>query len=147
MFVLATATSAVRDADNGEAFLGEVEHGFGFRAELLDGDEEADATWAGVTSDPGAGGARGATGTGLLVDIGGGSTEMVLTSHGTIVDRHTFQLGSVRLTEHELGEGTIHRCGLARRARAHVREELARAVPGSSTGSTCRSRWPAPRPP
>ncbi len=103
VFVLATATSAVRDADNGEAFLGEVEHGFGFRATLLDGTQEAEATWAGVTSDP-AMAARAADGRGLLVDIGGGSTEILLTEHGEIVDRHSVQLGGVRNTERFLAE-------------------------------------------
>lgn len=102
VFVLATATSAVRDADNGEAFLGEVEHGFGFRATLLAGTQEAEATWAGVTSDPQTA-ARAAAGRGLLVDIGGGSTEIVLTDRGAIVDRHSFQLGSVRITERCFG--------------------------------------------
>ena len=38
---LAFATSAVRDAENGEAFLGEIEWGYGFRTRLLSGDEEA----------------------------------------------------------------------------------------------------------
>jgi exopolyphosphatase/guanosine-5'-triphosphate,3'-diphosphate pyrophosphatase len=98
VFVLATATSAVRDADNGEAFLGEVEYSYGFRARLLDGDDEAAATWSGVTSDPSLA-ARARQGSGLLLDIGGGSTEVVLTSDGEITDRHSFQLGSVRLTE------------------------------------------------
>src|SRR5918992_2566391 len=38
---LAVATSAIRDADNGEAFLGEVEWSYGFTTRLLSGDEEA----------------------------------------------------------------------------------------------------------
>jgi exopolyphosphatase/guanosine-5'-triphosphate,3'-diphosphate pyrophosphatase len=38
---LAVATSAVRDAENGEAFLGEVEWSYGFATRLLSGDEEA----------------------------------------------------------------------------------------------------------
>ena len=133
VFVLATATSAVRDADNGEAFLGEVEHGFGFRAELLAGTEEAEATWAGVTSDPDMA-RRAADGRGLLVDIGGGSTEVLLTERGAIVDRHSFQLGSVRLTERflaDLGDAAYlptHADALTR-ARAHVREELQERFP------------------
>lgn len=102
VFVLATATSAVRDADNGEAFLGEIEYGFGFRAELLSGAQEAEATWAGVTSDPHTA-SRARRGRGLLVDIGGGSTEILLTSGGTVIDHHSFQLGGVRLTERYLG--------------------------------------------
>ena len=54
---LAVATSAVRDADNGEAFLGEVEWSYGFATRLLSGDEEAELTYRGVISgrslDPG----------------------------------------------------------------------------------------------
>ena len=45
--VLAVGTSAVRDADNGEAFLGEVEWSYGFTTRLLTGDEEAALTLAG----------------------------------------------------------------------------------------------------
>src|SRR3712207_3232041 len=47
---LAIATSAVRDAENGEAFLGEVEWSYGFDTRLLSGDEEALLTFRGVTS-------------------------------------------------------------------------------------------------
>ena len=47
---LAVATSAVRDADNGEAFLGEIEWSYGFATQLLSGDEEARLTFAGVSA-------------------------------------------------------------------------------------------------
>src|SRR5919205_4063929 len=47
---LAIATSAVRDAENGEAFLGEIEWSYGFRTRLLSGDEEASLTFRGVTA-------------------------------------------------------------------------------------------------
>src|SRR2546426_4956733 len=40
--VLAVATSAIRDAENGEAFLGEVEWSYGFTTRLLSGEEEAE---------------------------------------------------------------------------------------------------------
>src|SRR5712692_8768838 len=85
---LAVATSAVRDADNGEAFLGEVEWSYGFSTRLLSGDDEALLTFRGVTAgrtlEPGA----------LIVDIGGGSTELILS------DRHaSLDVGCVRLTE------------------------------------------------
>ncbi|MCW2927171.1 MAG: Ppx/GppA family phosphatase [Thermoleophilia bacterium] len=135
VFVLATATSAVRDADNGEAFLGEVEHGFGFRATLLTGSEEAEATWAGVTSDASLA-ARAREGRGMLVDIGGGSTEVLLSEGGTVVDRHSFQLGSVRLTERFLGtaehQGPIDVAAMTA-ARAQVRAELAARFPEPAT--------------
>ena len=82
---LLVATSAVRDAENGEAFLGEIEWSYGFVTRLLSGGEEAELTRRGV------GELGPAT---LLVDIGGGSTELVLG------DFHTsLPLGSVRFTE------------------------------------------------
>jgi exopolyphosphatase/guanosine-5'-triphosphate,3'-diphosphate pyrophosphatase len=85
---LAVATSAVRDAENGEAFLGEVEWSYGFVTRLLSGDEEAELTYRGVSS-----GRPPAPGT-LIVDIGGGSTELILA------DRHvSLDIGCVRLTE------------------------------------------------
>ena len=82
---LAVATSAVRDAENGEAFLGEVEWSYGFTTRLLTGEEEANLTMRGVGE-----GAADA----LVVDIGGGSTELIAA--GT---RISTELGSVRLTE------------------------------------------------
>jgi exopolyphosphatase/guanosine-5'-triphosphate,3'-diphosphate pyrophosphatase len=82
---LAVATSAVRDAENGEAFLGEVEWSYGFRTRLLSGDEEAELTRRGV-------GPLGPST--LLLDVGGGSTEV---SAGPF--RESIDIGSVRLTE------------------------------------------------
>src|SRR5918911_4420755 len=46
--VLTIGTSAVRDAENGEAFLGEIEWSYGFAARLLSGDEEAQLTFRGA---------------------------------------------------------------------------------------------------
>jgi exopolyphosphatase / guanosine-5'-triphosphate,3'-diphosphate pyrophosphatase len=82
---LLVATSAVRDAENGEAFLGEIEWSYGFATRLLSGEEEAELTRRGV------GELGPAT---LLVDIGGGSTELVLDGFQT-----SLPLGSVRFTE------------------------------------------------
>ncbi|HXK13960.1 MAG TPA: hypothetical protein VNH45_05445 [Gaiellaceae bacterium] len=82
---LAVATSAVRDAENGEAFLGEVEWGYGFATLLLTGDEEAAMTLRGVGPlDAGT----------VVIDVGGGSTELITESFRTSMD-----IGSVRLTE------------------------------------------------
>jgi exopolyphosphatase/guanosine-5'-triphosphate,3'-diphosphate pyrophosphatase len=82
---LLVATSAVREAENGEAFLGEIEWSYGFATRLLSGGEEAELTQRGVGEL--------ATAT-LLVDIGGGSTELVLDGFRT-----SLPLGSVRFTE------------------------------------------------
>src|SRR5204863_7915954 len=69
--VLAIATSSVRDAENGEAFLGEIEWSYGFATRLLSGHDEALMTYRGVTSERAVG-----EGT-VIVDIGGGSTELI----------------------------------------------------------------------
>jgi exopolyphosphatase / guanosine-5'-triphosphate,3'-diphosphate pyrophosphatase len=82
---LLVATSAVRDAENGEAFLGEIEWSYGFATQLLSGDEEAALTLRGV-------GELGIQT--LLVDLGGGSTELVLDGFHT-----SLPMGSVRFTE------------------------------------------------
>ena len=82
---LAVATSAVRDAENGEAFLGEVEWSYGFATRLLSGDEEAAMTLRGVGPlDAGT----------VVIDIGGGSTELITADFRQSVD-----VGSVRLTD------------------------------------------------
>ena len=82
---LLVATSAVRDAENGEAFLGEVEWSYGFATQLLTGDEEAALMLRGVGEiEPGT----------LVLDIGGGSTELVMLDSRTSLD-----IGAVRLTE------------------------------------------------
>jgi exopolyphosphatase/guanosine-5'-triphosphate,3'-diphosphate pyrophosphatase len=82
---LAVATSAVRDAENGEAFLGEVEWSYGFATRLLSGDDEAAMTLRGVGPLE--------QGT-VIVDVGGGSTELI-----TEAFRISMNIGSVRLTE------------------------------------------------
>jgi exopolyphosphatase/guanosine-5'-triphosphate,3'-diphosphate pyrophosphatase len=82
---LLVATSAVRDAENGEAFLGEVEWSYGFATRLLSGEEEAQLTRQGLGAvDAGT----------VVVDIGGGSTELVLADFET-----SLPIGSVRFTE------------------------------------------------
>jgi exopolyphosphatase / guanosine-5'-triphosphate,3'-diphosphate pyrophosphatase len=80
---LAVGTSAIRDAENGEAFLGEVEWSYGFKTLLLSGEEEAQLTFRGVAAEDA-----------LVLDVGGGSTELVAADGA-----RTFDLGSVRMTE------------------------------------------------
>lgn len=91
--VLATATSAVRDAANGGEFLADVRRRHGFETRLLSGREEAELTYRGVTS-------RLAAGPGTLVcDIGGGSTELVLGGPDGVVDATSLDVGCVRMSE------------------------------------------------
>jgi exopolyphosphatase/guanosine-5'-triphosphate,3'-diphosphate pyrophosphatase len=89
--ILLVATSAVRDAENGEAFLGEIEWSYGFVTRLLSGDEEAELTYRGAAD-----GRPGAT---LVIDPGGGSTEFVVGAGGEVTSRASIDVGSVRLAE------------------------------------------------
>jgi exopolyphosphatase/guanosine-5'-triphosphate,3'-diphosphate pyrophosphatase len=117
---LAIATSAVRDAENGEAFLGEVEWSYGFATRLLAGADEALLTRRGVAS-----GRELPSGT-LVIDIGGGSTELVLDDFYA-----SLELGAVRHTERFLASDPPSPDELARCAAA-VRAVLAAHVPGGA---------------
>jgi exopolyphosphatase/guanosine-5'-triphosphate,3'-diphosphate pyrophosphatase len=112
---LAFATSAVRDAENGEAFLGEIEWSYGFKTRLLSGDEEALLTFRGVSAG------RELSPRTLVIDVGGGSTELILGAPDG-VDYHTsLDLGCVRLTE-RFGTAFDETAG-------YVREVLVQRVP------------------
>jgi exopolyphosphatase/guanosine-5'-triphosphate,3'-diphosphate pyrophosphatase len=90
---LAIATSAVRDAENGEAFVGEIEWSYGFTTRLLTGEGEAALMLRGVSDG------RPALDDTLVVDIGGGSTELVLAARGDVAFAASLDVGCVRLTE------------------------------------------------
>jgi exopolyphosphatase / guanosine-5'-triphosphate,3'-diphosphate pyrophosphatase len=120
--ILLTATSAVRDAENGEAFLGEVEWSYGFATRLLSGDDEAELMRRGVASGRALGEDT------LLLDIGGGSTEVIL---GTL--HESLELGSVRHTERFLHADPPAPHELAACASA-VRSVLTEHVPANVVG-------------
>jgi exopolyphosphatase/guanosine-5'-triphosphate,3'-diphosphate pyrophosphatase len=87
------ATSAVRDAANGDEFLRSAGDVVGAPAELLSGIEEGRLAYAGATS-----GLELPPGPVLLLDIGGGSTELVTSDDGRILSC-SMDIGCVRLTE------------------------------------------------
>ncbi len=84
----AVATAATRDAVNREEFLAAARQALGFQPDVIGGEEEADLCFRGATARSSA---RGET---VVVDIGGGSTEIV-TDHGGV----SVNIGSIRLTE------------------------------------------------
>jgi exopolyphosphatase / guanosine-5'-triphosphate,3'-diphosphate pyrophosphatase len=91
-------TSAVRDAANGAEFTAAVRERYGFAARTIDGDTEAALTFAGATSD-----ADPADPTQLVViDIGGGSTELVVGARGEMEFHVSTQAGVVRQTERHI---------------------------------------------
>jgi len=94
--VRAIATSAVRDASNGGAFVAELRERFALSATVLDGAEEAQLTYLGATS------AQLPTDHTLVIDIGGGSTELVIGSGPDVAFHASMQAGVVRHTERHL---------------------------------------------
>jgi exopolyphosphatase/guanosine-5'-triphosphate,3'-diphosphate pyrophosphatase len=93
-------TSAVRDARNGPAFTATVNERYAINAKTITGDEEARLTYLGATSDrTAAADDIDTTNSRVVIDVGGGSTELVV-GHGATVDfRASTQAGVVRQTE------------------------------------------------
>ncbi len=88
------ATSAARDARNATDLLEAIERASQLKVEVISGDVEADWAFRGVTSD-----SRLTYAPLLIVDVGGGSTELILGQGETQVFRQSFALGTVRLLE------------------------------------------------
>jgi exopolyphosphatase/guanosine-5'-triphosphate,3'-diphosphate pyrophosphatase len=136
----AVLTSAVRDAANGAEFARTVRDRYGLDGRTLSGDEEARLTFLGATAARDAGQRERL----LVVDIGGGSTELV-TGAGFHVST---QAGVVRHTERHLADDppTAEQLeALARDARAvfedavppEVREAVGGAVAVAGTATSC----------
>lgn len=115
------ATSAVRDAANGEAFLLPAAEIVGAPAELLSGKEEGQLSYAGATADLPPGG-----GDVVVLDIGGGSTEIVTKVAGEI-RAVSLDIGCVRLTERYLHDDPPATAEIAAAVHA-IGSELDRAV-------------------
>jgi exopolyphosphatase/guanosine-5'-triphosphate,3'-diphosphate pyrophosphatase len=120
--VVALLTSAVRDAANGAELERELERRFGFEAQTISGEREARITYMGATS------ARDHAAPTLVLDIGGGSTEVVVGEGNCVRFFVSTQLGSVRHTERHIHTDPPPPAELEA-CRAAARAELAAAVP------------------
>jgi exopolyphosphatase / guanosine-5'-triphosphate,3'-diphosphate pyrophosphatase len=92
----AIATSAVRDSANGSAFVAELRERFALSARVLDGEEEARLTYLGATSE------HVPTEPTLVIDIGGGSTEMIVGTGAEVAFHASLQAGVVRHSERHI---------------------------------------------
>ncbi|MDY0914240.1 exopolyphosphatase [Rathayibacter festucae] len=123
------ATSATRDAADREDFLGAVERIIGVRPETISGEEEAALSFRGALS------AVDAPRPVLVVDLGGGSTELVVGSTAP-EQAHSMDVGSVRLTERHRSAGGAP----TEEQRAAIRADVRRALASSSVNlSAARS--------
>ena len=94
--VEAIATSAVRDASNGSAFVAELRERFALSARVLDGEEEARLTYLGATCE------HSPSEPTLVVDIGGGSTELIVGTGEEVAFHTSLQAGVVRHSERHI---------------------------------------------
>lgn len=90
--IVAIATEGLRMADDADTFLGPANAVLGTPIRLISGDEEAELSYRSIAREHGGGPLR-------VLDIGGGSTELVIGDGERILDRKSHRIGSVRLTE------------------------------------------------
>jgi exopolyphosphatase/guanosine-5'-triphosphate,3'-diphosphate pyrophosphatase len=118
----AVATSAVRDASNGAAFLTRVRQETGLRVRLLAGEEEARLAFRSALAHFELGAVRA-----VVMDIGGGSLELAAAADGLVERLVSLPYGALRLTERFLGDGpSVKR---VRKLRKHIRGEIEKALP------------------
>ena len=91
--VRVVATSALRDANNGAEFVQWVHAAIGWQVEVISGLEEGRLIHLGVTANTRVGSRRM-----LLIDLGGGSCELIVSNRGQIERLYSLPLGAVRLT-------------------------------------------------
>ena len=90
--VYAIATSAVREARDGQAFMTAIAQRFGWHSRIISGKEEAALSFLGAASAAPAGRSV------LVLDIGGGSTETALGMDGQVIWSHSYPMGAVRFS-------------------------------------------------
>jgi len=91
--IVVTGTSAVREAANRDVLIGKIRRSVGFDVEVLSGEDEALWTYRGAISG------FGNVNEAVVIDVGGGSTEITYGMGKDISRRYSLSLGSVRITE------------------------------------------------
>jgi len=113
----ALATSAIRDAANGEELLAEIERSTGLRARVISGEEEARCGWLAIANST-------TIEDGFGLDIGGGSIQALRIERRQLAEARSLPLGAVRVSERFLPDDRATR-EQTDALRAHVAEELA----------------------
>ncbi len=128
--VRAVATSAIRDTRNQKAFLERVSLAAGTPVEIISGREEARLIHLGVESSwPQNGKST------LIIDIGGGSAEIIAADHGQLEEAFSKPLGAVRLRENFLKEDPPSEREL------HAMHEYIRVKLDSAVRRLSKRRW------
>jgi exopolyphosphatase/guanosine-5'-triphosphate,3'-diphosphate pyrophosphatase len=121
--ILAFATSAVRDAKNRQEFEKSFKSRTGQDLVVLTGKQEAALVFGGAVSDPDL-----PQGELVVMDVGGGSAEWILGSHGKLIRHHSVPLGCVRMTERFL-QGDPYTHESLEKLMKHLKTEIAKIRP------------------
>src|SRR6478609_3239411 len=92
--IRAIATSAVRSASNGAELVAEIKRSTGIEVEVISGEREAELIWHGVKEAVQMG-----EETSLVVDIGGGSVEFIISNGKSILWKQSYEIGGQRMLE------------------------------------------------
>ncbi len=122
--VEAVATSAVRTAENGRDLIGVLSHELGHEIKIISGEEEAELASASALANFDMNGKRYA-----MVDIGGGSVEIVSACGNHVEEFYSLDLGAVVMTERFLTGDPVTEHEL-RKLQRHIRESLKRMFSG-----------------
>jgi exopolyphosphatase/guanosine-5'-triphosphate,3'-diphosphate pyrophosphatase len=128
--VVATATAAVREAENGGDFVAAVQQRLRLPIRVIPGTEEARLIHLAALNAVDLGGGRA-----VVIDIGGGSTEVTLGTADRVILARSFKLGVVGLMEHFGGARPLSASDERRLVR-HIRHEF-----GSSLTTLARRRF------
>jgi exopolyphosphatase / guanosine-5'-triphosphate,3'-diphosphate pyrophosphatase len=118
--VIAVGTNTLRVARNGERFLERAERALGHSIEIISGVEEARLIYSGVMRDRAAKDERL-----LVVDIGGGSTELIIGEGAKPLDLESLYMGSIAMMQRHFDDGRIN-AKRFRRAEVTALQELER---------------------
>jgi exopolyphosphatase/guanosine-5'-triphosphate,3'-diphosphate pyrophosphatase len=127
----AVATSAVRKAVNGEAFIKDIADEVGINVSTITGEEEAELAALSVLNNFDMEGIRYA-----MLDIGGGSVEIVSALGSHIEEIYSLELGAVLLTERFLAQDPVSAKDY-RKLRKHVRASLKNCFGGDELTISC----------
>lgn len=97
----ACATSAMREATNGESLVDEILDSTGIQIEIISGKEEAEILFANHFEK-----SMNEKGNYLYIDVGGGSSELTLFSKKTVKDARSFKLGTIRILNEKV-DGSV----------------------------------------
>ncbi|UXR65683.1 Ppx/GppA family phosphatase [Bdellovibrio bacteriovorus] len=120
--ILAMATSAARDARNGQELF-RIGEELGIPIEIIPGEDEARITYQGATA-----GAKNPNLTSLVVDVGGGSTELIVGKASDILFGESLDIGGVRLTEKFISTQPVKDADRSR-LESYIQEQLQKVLP------------------